>query len=512
MKKLLLATPALMALMSGCTGSSSAPASTTAPVAEQTPWEKPVPKAACGSGDAAEPALQGQVTLLERLGGFTGTRCNLELVGQWSGQGASVAHAAFGHCDYYSQAGAVGVAPAVVPGRVGLLNPGVVVIDASDPAHPVVTDHLNSISLVDPWESLKINQKRGLLAAVNGLGGGGGPQFDVYDLNQDCAHPKLLASVALGNASLKGHEGNWAPDGETYYAGDVNDNLYYAIDVKDPAAPKLIAQWTPTEVVPPNPAAHGLSVSVDGNRGYFVHAGGQQIPALLPGSAPQNGFDIVDTSEIQARKPNPQVKVLATVLWKDGASAQHTIPISIKGHPYLVHVDELGIGGIGTVENWAGACAEGMPPFGFARIFDIATETQPRLAAKIMLEVHDPANCADVVLDNTGQLLFGYDSHQCSVDDQSEASILMCGQFASGLRVYDIRDPYHPREIAYYNPPARPGYQAGSGYNLTGLCGTTDWSASIPVFRKDSGQIWFTSTCNGFQALKFTNGVWPLKN
>lgn len=124
-----------------------------------------------------------------------------------------------------------------------------------------------------------------------------------------------------------------------------------------------------------------------------------------------------------------------------------------------------------------------------------------------MLEVHDPANCAEVVNDNVGQALFGYDTHQCAVDDPGEASLLMCSQFASGLRVYDIRDPYRPREIAYYNPPAKPGYQAGSG--LTGVCGPTDMVGAIPAFRKDRGEIWFTGMCSGFQVVKFSNGVWP---
>jgi len=492
----------LMTAVAAC-GRSAPVTDATEAVAAGTPWEQPAPKARCGPGDVVEPGLQGQVTLMERLAGFTGTHCNLERVGEWPGEGAGVSHAAFAHCAYYGQAASIGQFPV----HPGLQHKGVVVVDVSDPAHPVATDYLSSVSFIDPWESMKVNEKRKLLAAVNGFGSGGGPEFDVYDLSEDCAHPKLLASVARENASLKGHEGNWAPDGETFYAGDVNNDLYYAIDVKDPTAPKLIAQWAPPDSAPPNPAAHGLSVSADGKRGYFVHAGGSLLPALTP----QNGFTILDLSEIQERKANPKVKVLASMLWSDGAGAQHTIPVFIQGHPYLVHVDELGPGGLSSDTNWLNACARDLPPFGFARIYDIAQETKPALVSKVMLEVHDPANCDDVTVDNTGQVGFGYDTHQCTVDDKNEASLLICGQFASGLRVYDIRDPYRPREIAYYNPPANPGYKAGSGYGVTGVCGTTDWVASMPVFRKETGEIWFTATCNGFQVVRFTHGVWPLK-
>jgi hypothetical protein len=514
LKQFLFVTLLLTVATSGC-GSSSAPtaagdsSTASAPVAAQTPWEQPVPKASCGPNDVVEPALQGQVTLMERFAGFSGTHCNLALVGQYQGEGANVTHQVFGHCAYYGQAGSVGVWPASVPGRAGLKHPGVVVLDVSNPGQPVATAYLSSISFLDPWESLKVNAPRQLLAAVNGTGGAGGPQFDVYDLSQDCAHPKLLASVALSDASLKGHEGNWAPDGMTYYGGGTDVNTYYAIDVSDPAAPKLITKWSPSEVIPSTPAVHGLSVSTDGNRGYFAHTGGEQVPSLTTAIPAQNGFDILDLSEIQARKANPQVKVLTTVLWRDGVETQHTIPIFIQGHPYLVATNELGSGGFGSTTNWASACAVNMPPFGFPRIYDISNETQPQLVSKLMLEVDDPANCSDVILDNTGQLLFGYDSHQCAVDDLSQATILVCGQFASGLRVYDIRNPYRPRELAYYNPPAKPGYLPGSGYNLTGLCGTTDWTASMPAINAAAGEILFVSTCNGFQVLKFTNGAWP---
>ena len=108
-----------------------------------------------------------------------------------------------------------------------------------------------------------------------------------------------------------------------------------------------------------------------------------------------------------------------------------------------------------------------------------------------------------------GSNLFGYDSHYCTVDNRDEATAVVCGHIESGIRVYDIRDPFHPKEIAYYNPPAKPGYQAGSNFNSTGDCTTVDWASSMPRFRADRGELWFTSQCNGFQVLKFTNGVWP---
>lgn len=488
-------------MVSAC--ADSAPASHTA-AAEPVPWQQPVSVANCGPSDVLEMGLQGQVTIPERLLGFQGTRCNLELVGQWPGEGANLQHAWFDDCAFYGQATVF--INENLPDRPTLQRPGTVVINASDPARPIATEYLNSAAMIDPWESLKVNPRRKLLAAVNGRGNAGGPEFDVYDVSVDCKRPTLLASVSMEDTSLLGHEGNWMPDGMTYIGSDVTNRTWYAVDVSDPRAPRQIAKFNPPVG---GGSVHGVSFSDDGNRGYFVTTNVIQDPT--PDSPATNGFYIFDTSELQQRKPDPKLKLISQALWKDGSQAQHTIPIFIHGRAFLVIVDEWGSAGPGGTATWALACAQDLPPFGFARIYDISDEKNPTLVSKLMLETHDPANCSDVIGDNT-EIGFGYDSHYCSVDNEAEATILACGYFSSGLRVFDIRDPFRPREVAYYNPPAKPGYQAGSGFNSTGLCGTVDWTPSMPRIRVDRGEIWFTSNCNGFQIVRFTNGVFPLSN
>src|SRR6266478_9380345 len=66
-----------------------------------------VPKANCGPGDWTESGLQGQVTPWERESGDSlgGYNCNLELVGQYQGEGLfsqfGLAFAGAGDCAYY---------------------------------------------------------------------------------------------------------------------------------------------------------------------------------------------------------------------------------------------------------------------------------------------------------------------------------------------------------------------------------------------------------------------------
>src|SRR4051812_33696726 len=64
----------------------------------------PAPKAQCGPVDRTESGLQGQTTKLERESGKSqlGFNCNLEVVGQFRGEGAfsQDGPAYFDHCAY----------------------------------------------------------------------------------------------------------------------------------------------------------------------------------------------------------------------------------------------------------------------------------------------------------------------------------------------------------------------------------------------------------------------------
>ena len=102
-----------------------------------------------------------------------------------------------------------------------------------------------------------------------------------------------------------------------------------------------------------------------------------------------------------------------------------------------------------------------------------------------MLEVHDPANCSMTMGEATNPA-FVYDSHYCNVDDAQDARLLVCSFFEAGLRAFDIRDPYHPREVAYYKPPAQ-GTKDLPGSNLQNFTGsggvtlnrTADWTVVV---------------------------------
>ena len=473
-----------------------------------------VPKASCGANDKVESALQGQVPASLRAAGFTGFNCNLQLVGQSRGDGGNWQTTQFrdkaGHlCGYHGTAAAT----------AGRTQVGVRALDLTNPANPVHTASLTSTAMLDPWESLKVNERRQMLAADNGRNGAGGPEVDIYDLSGDCRYPQLLGSVQVGlndgggvTTRIVGHEGSWAPDGLTYYGGGRTvPNNYYAVDVTNPTTPKLLVAW-----LPPKSAAggrtHGLSISDDGTRGYFTQIGTGNVD---PAVAAVNGLFIVDLTDIQSRKANPQApRVISELYWKDGATAQHTINVKIKNKPYIIFVDEAGSAGVTNTTSVTAACNAGLVPFPMARIIDLADETAPKIISRLMLETHDPANCAKVLPDITGLSIFTYGSHYCSVDNRLNATTLACGYFNSGIRVFDIRNPERPKEIAYYNPAGVATASPGSNHAQFGGTaavggGKPDWCSAQVHLDAPTASLWTTCQDNGVLTLKFTNGVWP---
>jgi hypothetical protein len=317
-----------------------------------------------------------------------------------------------------------------------------------------------------------------------------------------------------------GHEGSWAPDGLTYYGGSPVQHIYYAVDTADPTAPKLIKTWlTPFGQAPGagyDGTSHGLSISDDGTRGYMVSIGLPPSLAALtdPAVQPTDGLLIYDLSEIQSRKANPQVRLISSVLWKDGAGAQHTIPVKIRGKPYIIFVDEGGSGGISSPAQRQAACAAGLTPFPLARIIDISDETKPKVVSRLGLEVHDPANCAKVEPDLVGLAVFTYGSHYCSVDNKDNATTLACGYFNSGIRVFDIRNPRHAKEIAYFNPAGTTTPSPGSNHVSIGQwrAGGPDWCNAQVHLDAERGTLWTTCQDNGVLMLKFERGVWPFED
>jgi len=460
----------------------------------------PVPKASCGASDRTEKGLQGQTTSFERASGDSqlGYNCNLKLVGQFRGEGAfsQDGPAYYRHCAY--------MATENDPNQT---HPGVVVIDVSDPANPRPTAYLNdSAAGLNPHENIKVNEARGLL----GLAQSNGPNFAVYDLTADCAHPKLASSITVPSGS--GHMGGWSEDGKTYYIGQsfrgVN-GILPIIDVSDPYNAKWLLNWTFTGDGRP----HDLSTNKDGTRMYAGQPGNFGVASNNSSFGP-DGLVILDVSDIQFRRPNPQIRIISRLFWDDQGQVEQMLPFFSHGRSFLISTDESG--GQAGVGGLAAACARGASAYGYSNIIDITDETNPRIASKIMLEVHDPANCSKFLNEpaEVGGGILDYSTERCAVDRTTDPTMVACGSRGTGTRVYDIRDPLHPVEIAYWKGPApRTAFLPGSGSWGPGVDRTVEKQAGLARFVKvptadgegSELNLWIVGDGGGFQVLRFSD-------
>jgi hypothetical protein len=145
---------------------------------------------------------------------------------------------------------------------------------------------------------------------------------------------------------------------------------------------------------------------------------------------------------------------------------------------------------------------------------------------RLMLQVSEPANCMKLVNDppDVGAGAPEYSVERCVGNRADNPTMLACTFHNAGLRVFDIGDLFHAKEIAYYKPPApRTAFLPGSGSWAQGVDLTVDRIAGYARFQKVTPgngngngkgngnghgtelEIWTVSDGNGFQVLRFTD-------
>jgi hypothetical protein len=430
------------------------------------------PKADCGPGSRPETGLQGRVSPDDHASGRAaqGFSCNMERIGEYRVPNTIGTVGGFkveryvdaaGHdCAYYDTT-------LLYPTNFLDQEGGVNAVDMSDPKNPKVTARMITGAMNTPHESLVVSQKRGLIAAVAGNPTTNAGIIDIYDISKDCRQPELRSSTPMG---LLGHESGLSADGNTFYSASPASQTLVAVDISNPSLPLPVSTFRID--------SHGLSLSTDGNRAYVAGTG--------------SGLNILDTSEVQARKPNAQMTKISTLTWPTMSIPQNAIPVTIGGRKYVMEVDEFGT----------------LSKVGAARMIDIQDEKNPKVVGDMRLEVHDPKNFDAIRNDNGAQNgLQGYAGHYCNVPSRVDPGIVACSFILSGLRVFDIRDPSRPKEIAYYNAPVDPRIIPAAGIAPP----PSNWAMSSPSFVPERGEIWYSDGLSGFYAVRVTNGRWPFK-
>ena len=471
-----------------------------------------------GPGDVPETTLQGGLTTAKRdaPGGFHGEQCGMRQVGHEPlGLRGSFGDVQLkGHCAYASMRD---------PSNLALPTTGTSVVDMRVPAAPVWTQTLRTPAMQRAYSALEL-QKNIMVAAFKDFGPGGNNWFDIYDVSSDCLNPRHLATTTTASGN---HDGWLTSDTNTYYgvpfgaptgqSSDIRVNAnridLHVLDMADKSKPVQLLNWNrnqlPAEVRDRLVATrnfHDVSTNDDGTRVYLALYGGTNALGGFDANGAgrcANGLLILDSSDIAARKPNPQLRYVSFVSWcdagqnpsfhyydadfGDGASAaSHATEFVIheNGTPYIISTDESGAGLDG---EWNQHPRQRT----FSRLIDISDEAHPRVASTFKPDVNDPDNATKVVTDqiNGGML------HYIGFDDRYKMRLVFYAGANQGIRVVDFRDPQHPKEIAYYKAPNVATTRAGEN----------DFTRPDPRIDNDACLIYTGWNQGGLRVLELTN-------
>jgi hypothetical protein len=369
---------------------------------------------------------------------------------------------------------------------------GVRVIDVSEPAEPRLVRVLDTSSR--ELLAAQVARGRALLAtrhrdteAQEGQVLGRDMLVDVWDIRR-CTDPQLLGTVRLptqsdtfgdppGELGGPAHNLKFNPSATRLY-GSIPLHEVDLTDLDDPST------WTvrnlhctiteqhhlPHSTVPglcdalsgvdhpfgaasnSPPTDHEPTFSPDGSRLYI----GGQLPQ--PDS---NAMWVLDMT-------GPDPVVLSVT---QGAPGHAIDFMTIGGREYLLHSNEIAA---------ATACVPEQirPSFlGFgdrAFVLDITDETAPVRTSEILLADSRFDNCGP---GNTG----GPSTAYHDVDDPADTTYAVISFESAGFRFFDVRDPEHPVEVAYWNHGAS--------------------QHTSPYVIAETGHIW-ASDANGFWVLE----------
>lgn len=448
--------------------------------------------ALCGPEDLPETGIQGDVPTADQKSGRAemGYNCGLALVGHATldadgrapGGNANMAWA--GDCAYVSGPGSV----------FGRGNPsptqGVAVVDVSDPTTPRHVRTLREPGATLALETLHAidNGDRAVLVVGEyGNQSGGDKPMTVYDASH-CADPVELATFLwpenIHNLTISGN-GRYVfatqplqvVDIDGLFDDDPDTGFRYVGNLESVTESPLIQIRPGPDLddvlpIPKLPRSIYLSHEAwpthDGTKLYL----GGQLPNF-------DVFTILDIADWLEGNGPPRV-----ISQRSGRG--HSVrTATIGGTPYVLHSEEsvfgLAKGCLPSVLNPFAGAAE---PF----LTDISDEANPDMeVSQLQLDINRPQNCL-------AQLDSGVDAsvHYHDVDNPDDTTFVMASMWNAGLRVFDVRDPVDPVEVAYFNPG---DVAEGSEVVLDQAWGHVRY---VP----ETGHIWFATASGGFWVLE----------
>jgi hypothetical protein len=246
----------------------------------------------------------------------------------------------------------------------------------------------------------------------------------------DVSAPTKLRQLGHFQTGSTGTHRNFYDGGRFVHAAagapGLSGKIYRIVDIADPAKPREVGRFSLPEQGN-GAATGGLKFSchgpahIEGNRAYLSYGDGGGI--------------ILDVSDFS------EPKMISQLAFR-GITATQGI------HTYL----PLARRKIALINDEA-IRENGDENLNMAGIIDISDEKRPRMMSLFPLPEPPPESELKNFYEKAGR--FGphnhhHPNHQACLEDRDDIAYLT--YFNAGLRVYDIRDPRQPKEIAYFVP------------------------------------------------------------
>jgi hypothetical protein len=458
---------AVAASLSACNSSSSGGGETSTPRVTQ---------ASCGVNDTPETGVQGDIPREDQDSGRAalGYNCGLSPVYQFETAGAVQG---YDHCVYIRPSvlsGGLPIAPST-PSQVEVWN-------VSNPVSPVlvkVIEIAGASGAGGTSETMRVvaNENNPDIPPLLGSGSG------IYDIS-DCENPVHKGDIAWP-ASVPwpaglSHDIRISPSGDKVSASigvvlaDISDldkpenwtATNYSCDVASQftslhtilgLSPIGQCELTEALALPGDTApqlSHGPDLNASGTR---LYVGNQGIPANLGDASGllDAGGTFEDVGDTTIRILDVTTEPPTVLDQTDGPGHAVDWFRSADGREYILHSNEL-------VFTQQASCAPHPRPSSLGWAFEafITEVTNDTLVRRSMLEldINKPEHCQDKLLSGQGTSIAYH-----SVDNPFNARLAMVNFgdgfglpspnaiSGAGLRVFDIRNPEQPQEVAYFN-------------------------------------------------------------
>ena len=422
------------------------------------------------------------------------------------GRGMNAAPAVFGKHVYIGNR---------TDGSAGHARPGVLVVDATNPAKPKVVNEVleGQAAIGETSRELRVWPQQKLLMVMNfqcsallhrcastaDANGSAVNAIRFYDLS-DPAKPKLVSTYKTPRQPHEMH----------LWLDPVRPGralLYYSTPTSSLTAANMIVtdisqarKGVFTELTRFNannafPAAdreeadvrlHSMATTADGKRTHVAYLGG--------------GYLLLDSSDLANNKSNPELRLLTPVTkrvhW--GNPGAHSA-VEIPKRPNLALATDEVYGKLGAVLPEHGC------PWGWVRIIDNTKLSAPRVLSEYKLKENTEAFCTPTS-DPRTENFTSLSAHNPTVVSPDLALVTWHGK---GLQAIDLRNPAKPVSAGEFipsNPLPRvttedPALGGGNVDNVGG--GTSDkvimWSFPIVV----DGLIYVVDLRNGLYILKY---------